>query len=185
MKALAAMVAAFLAWGAMTVLSGCKDEEKLMEGVRKSGYAEPFPLQQGGESIDMLVYVADDQRPYHLYLVFVERRDWPQERKEHLRRLYRGGLLNDVGTTPYPIKLRVRISVPDEDDDPFVDRIVDQREPRFGRSAENGAVTWRTLNIYAIGGQPGVYRVRIDNLEPVPQMDFPTLLFFERDSRTY
>lgn len=77
--------------------------------VHESKYSLPFPLQQGGEQIDFLVRVKDMDHGYQFNLVFVEPRHWPDERKDQLRRLYKGYRLEDTDTTAYPVRLRIRI----------------------------------------------------------------------------
>lgn len=154
-------------------------------GIQESGYSQVFPLQQGGEQIDLLVRVRDDRRRHHLNLLFVERRDWPEEKKRHLRRIFDGFTAAEPERTPYPVKLRVRIDSMDSANNVHVDQIVTERSQLYMRYAENDTVILRAQRIYAGALKNGIYRVRIHNLEPVPQLDFETRFAFERDNRKY
>lgn len=158
----------------------------MTEKVQESGYTTPFPLQQGGEQIDVLVRVKDKERGHYFYLVFVEKQDWPQKKKDYLRRIYQGSLIPDPGITPYPVKLRFRLDSADGKNDAHIDKVVSEREPIYGtRYMKKNTEIWRAHSLHYSGLEPGVYRVRIDNLSPAPEIDFETLFQFERDNRKY
>lgn len=179
---LAACLAAALAGGGAI---GCAKNAPPTPGIQESRYNQVFPLQQGGEQIDVLVRVRDDRRQHHLNLLFVERRAWPDERKKQLRRLYDGFIMGEPGMLPYPVKLRVRIDSIDNTPATHVDQIVEKRYPLYMRYAENDTLILRAQRFYVGALKNGVYRVRVDNLAPVPQIDFQTLFEFERDNRKY
>ena len=180
LKRLALLASTILGSGAT---SGCADEPRIMPGVQESGYVMPFPLQQGGEQIDLLVRVRDDERPHQFTLILVMRHDWPEEKKDALSRIYRGFAIGDPAPTPNPIRLRIRIDAVDEKNNFHDERIISDTKPQYTEQAENGAAAWRGQMLYARKFTPGIYRVRVDNLAPVPQIDFQTLFGFERFSR--
>lgn len=176
---------ATIGWMAGT-MTACAQGEKMADQIHESGYTTPFPLQQGGEKIDVLVRVKDKERGYYFNLVFVEKRDWPQEKKDYLRRIYEGRLIPDPGITPYPVKLRFRLDSSNENNDIHIDKIVTERDGVYvTRYVENGNEIWRSHQIHSSVLEPGVYRIRVDNLAPAPEIDFETLFQFERDNRKY
>lgn len=182
LKRLALFVSTVLGAGAT---SGCADETRVMAGVQESGYVMPFPLQQGGEQIDLLVRVRDSKRPYQFNLILVARNEWPEEKKDVVRRIDRGFVTGTDGIAPYPIKLRIRIDAADINNDVHVDEVVSERHSYYVTQAENDTAIWFAQRFYVRSFPPGIYRVRVDNLAPIPQFDFQTLFEFERDNRKY
>jgi len=176
-----AIVTAFTA-GA---LSGCARKTGIEDNVHESKYSVPFPLQQGGEQLDFLVRIKDMDRAYQFNLVLVEPTDWHEDRKDRLRLIYDGFRFGDDETMEYPIKLRIRIdSVGEGQNSPIhLDHEMTERSPLYGQKMGN--TIWRVLSVYASRFQPGIYRVRVDNLAPAPQLDFETRFLFERDNRKY
>jgi len=179
---LATFIAA--AWTAVAI-NGCAEEEQATPGVYESGYVMPFPLRHGGEQIDLLVRVRDAEWPYQFNLIFVSRHAWPEEKKDALRRMYQGFTFGDSERTPNPFKLRIRIDSFDEKSDVRIEEIISERKPHYLLEAENKTATWRGQMLYARKFTPGIYRVRVDNLTPIPQIDFNTLFEFERHRRKY
>ena len=182
LKKLGVALAAVFTAGA---LSGCAKREGVEATVQESGYSIPFPLQNGGEQIDILVRVRDVERAYQFNLILVEPRHWPEKKKDQLWRLYQGHLIGDTEPTAYPVKLRIRIdSVRTSRGRPVrIDHEISERSPVYGQSVDDAI--WRALSVHAGKFQPGVYRVRVDNLAPTPQFDFETRFLFERDNRKY
>ncbi|MCA1325036.1 DUF5625 family protein [Herbaspirillum sp. alder98] len=166
-------------------ISGCTKEERATPGVQESGYVMPFALRQGGEQIDLLVRVRDSDRPYQFNLIFVSHHAWPEEKKNALRRMYQGFAIGDAERTPNPFKLRIRIDSFDEKSDVHIEETISTRKPHYLLEAENKTVTWHGQMLYARKFTPGIYRVRVDNLAAIPQIDFKTLFEFERHSRKY
>lgn len=160
-------------------------EKHVTQTIHENRYHTAFPLQKGGEKLDLLVRVGKTKRAHGFYLIFVEPQSWSWEQKDELYRIYQGWVGKDKGSVPYPIKIRLQIDSVDALKDVHIDQVVTERSPRFGRSANNGTVTWRSQILYFGGLYPGVYRVRLENLAPVPQINFETLFFFERDDRKY
>jgi len=176
---------AAIGWITVTMTAFAQGE-KMTEQVQESGYTTPFSLQHGGEKIDVMVRVKDKERGYYFYLVFVEKQDSPQEKKDHLRRLYQGSLMLDANTTPYPVKLRFQLDSVDGKNGVHIDKVVSERDPIYGtRYAKGDTEIWRAHSIHYAGLEPGVYRVRIENLVSAPEIDFETLFQFERDNRKY
>jgi len=182
LQGLGIAIAATFTTGAV---SGCAGQEGIEAQVHESKYSIALPLQHGGEHIDFLVRVESIERPYQFNLVFVEPRDWHEKRKDQLWRLFHGHLIGDAETTDYPVKLRIRIdSVGNNTGRPVhIDHQVSERSSLYGQGVGN--TTWRALAVYESKFQPGIYRVRVDNLAPAPQLDFETLFLFERDNRQY
>lgn len=162
------------------------EERKAPGKIYESKYHVAFPLQKGGENIDVLVRTEKTNRAYGFYLIFVEKRNWSWEKKDALNRIYEGRLAKDSGPTPYPIKIHLRIEPEDGmRNNPRIEKIVTERSPRFGRYMNNDTEIWRSQTLHLDGLPAGVYRVRLENLEPVPQIDFETLFAFEKDTRGY
>lgn len=155
----------------------------MAEKAVESRYSTPLPLATQGEKIDLLVRVKDSEREHQFNLIFVENRDWPQEKKDHLRRLYEGRASIEPATTPYPVKLRFRLEAQEAGNDFSVDKVVSERSVLYGRSKETEI--WRSNIIFRTTLKPGIYRMRIDNLRPASEINFETLLVFERDNRKY
>lgn len=153
--------------------------------VHESRFHMPFPVQKAGEKIDVLVRVDKNDRAYGFYLILVEEKNWPIQKKEDLRRIFYGWVGGDTGTLPYPIRVRLKIDSVDPENEIHIDDVVVERAPRYGRSVNEGRQTWRAEVLFMSRLPTGVYRVRLENLAAVPQIDFPTLFVFERDSRKY
>nr|WP_198985172.1 DUF5625 family protein [Herbaspirillum sp. ASV7] len=154
--------------------------------VHESRFHMPFPVQKGGEKIDVLVRVEKTNRAYGFYLIFVEDQSWSVKKKESLRRLYDGWGGVDMGSlSPYPIRIHLQIDPVDKSNTARIDVVVTEREPVFGRYVNNDKEIWRSQALYLGGLSEGVYRVRLENLAAVSQIDFPTLFGFEKDTRKY
>jgi len=152
------------------------------------GFTYPMPsLATTGEKINVLIRIKKAM-PYTAALVFVERNDWPREKRDKLIRIYEGraGLESDV--LPYPIKLRFQLDSVDAPAPVHVDLVRAERSSTYGTrypdwypKLPNGqpSVIWRANGLWGIRNlEPGVYRVRIENLSPAPEVDFETLLQF-------
>ena len=184
--------------GAITPLLGCTKEreqgkqmtEQIHDIEPKGGYGFTYPmpsLATTGEKINLLIRIKKAM-PYTAALVFVEPNDWPKEKRDKLFRIYggRAGLESDV--MPYPIKLRFQIDSVDAPVPVHVDMVCAERSSEYGTrypdwypKLPNGqpSVIWRANGLWGIANlEPGVYRVRIDNLNPAPEVDFETLLQF-------
>ncbi|WP_443114324.1 hypothetical protein [Herbaspirillum seropedicae] len=157
----------------------------LSEKIHESRFHMPFPVQKAGEKIDVLVRVEKTDRAYGFYLILVEEKSWPIEKKEELRRVYHGWVGGDAGTLPYPIRVRLLIDSVDVENEIHIDQTVSERSPRYGELVNEGRQTWRAETLYLSRLPAGVYRVRLENLSAVPQIDFSTLFAFEADSRKY
>lgn len=153
--------------------------------VHESGFHMPFPVQKGGGAIDVLVKVDKTNRAYGFYLVLVEDLSWPVERKEDLRRIHNGWVGGDEGTLPYPFKVRLRIEPLDKRNSTSIDLIIKERSPAFSQYVNQDKEMWCAQKLYLGGFPEGVYRVRLENLIAVPQIDFATLFAFEKDNRKY
>lgn len=158
----------------------------MSEKIYEAEYVTPLPLATQGEKIDVLVRVKDNKRAHHFNLIFVEKQDWPDEKRMHLRKLYRGHASIEADITPYPVKLRFRIEAQDAGNSFKSDTTVTERNGLYiTRYANNNTEIWRANTIYSNVLKPGVYRVQIENLNPAPEINFETLFVFERDNRKY
>lgn len=166
-------------------LSGCIQSDDTMPNLLDSGGMVPLPLRQGGEHLDVLVRVRDDKRHHQFNLILEQRDDWPEEKKDRVRRVADGWADGDEPIVPYPIKLRLRIDSVDKRAGILVDQIASTRSPMYLLRLENEKVLLRALNIHIRDLRQGIYRVRIDNLTATPMIDFPTFFKFERDNRKY
>jgi hypothetical protein len=149
------------------------------------------PLATIGEKINVLIRVKK-AAPYTAHLVFVERQDWPEHKQQRLRELYDGqGRAENFGQSGlfhYPIKLRFQLDSVDAPLPVHVDIIHEQRDLTYGTyyptrypKLPDGhpSVIWRAQGLWGIRNlEPGVYRIRIENLTPCPEIDFETLLQF-------
>jgi hypothetical protein len=193
-----------VALGAMSPLLGCRNErdqgEKMTEKIHdvevKGGYGFTYPmpsLATNGEKINLLIRIKKAM-PYTAALVFVEPNDWPKEKRDKLFRIYggRAGLESDV--MPYPIKLRFQLDSVDAPVPVHVDLVCAERSSAYGTyypdrypklSDGQPSVIWRANGLWGIRNlDPGIYRVRIENLNPAPEVDFETLLqFFHNDRK--
>ncbi len=157
-----------------------------------NGYTQPLTsLATTGEKINVLIRVKKAS-PYTAALVFVERQDWTEEKQQRLRELYdgqgRGENFGKSGVLPYPIKLRFQLDSIDAPLPVHVDLVHEERSSEYGTrypskypKLPNGqpSVIWRAHGLWGIRNlEPGVYRVRIENLSPCPEIDFETLLQF-------
>ncbi len=154
----------------------------------RDGYIQPLaPLATVGEKLNVLVHVKKAY-PYTAHFVFVEQRNWPQEKKDHLNRIYEGFASVSEDVKPYPVKLRFQFDSVDAPLPVHVDLIHDQRDLTYGTYYPNRypklsdgqpSVIWRAQGLWGIRNlEPGIYRVRIENLSPCPEIDFETLLQF-------
>lgn len=156
----------------------------MQEPIHESLWSTPFPLAQGGEKIDALVRVT--KSGYHYFnLVFVEKREWTKEKKDELRTLDDGvGRGNDFPNRhPYPIKVRFQLDSVDERTQIHIDEVVADRKPVFDAFPSKDTI-WRANNIYFPRLESGIYRVRVVNLNPCPDIAWIETLFqFQRDNR--
>ncbi|BEV16718.1 DUF5625 family protein [Herbaspirillum sp. DW155] len=173
-----------LAFAAKALAMEGKDEQ-VSGKIHESRYHTPFPLQKGGEKIDVLVRVEETDRAYGLYLIFVLKQNWPEEKKEALYRLYQGYIAWREPHKPYPVKIRLLIDSVDLKNDVHIDRLVTERSLKFSRDADNGAETWYANALFMERLPAGVYRIRLENAVAVPEIDFMTLFAFEKDNRKY
>lgn len=192
-----------VALGTITPLLGCTDEreqgkqmtEQIHDVEPKGGYGFTYPmpsLATTGEKINLLIRIKKAM-PYTAALVFVERQDWPDEKQKKLMRIYEGFAGIESGRTPYPIKLRFQLDSVDAPVPLHVDLVCAERSSVYGTfypdrypKLSNGqhSVIWRANGLWGIRNlEPGVYRVRIDNLNPAPEVDFETLFQFLNNSR--
>ncbi|BEV16722.1 hypothetical protein HBDW_35100 [Herbaspirillum sp. DW155] len=243
--------------------------------IHESRFHMPFPVQKAGGKLDVLVRVDKADRAYGFYLILVEEKIWPIQKKEDLRRIFYGWVGGDTGTLPYPIRthfinrremrsvqkgrwqgarrvvwrchtqgaqrgqrpfwtepggsgpfgriaalriwvktpsldpnsrlalhpkrdslaltpiyemgsrVRLKIDSVDPENEIHIDEVVAERAPRYGRSVNEGRETWRAEVLFMSALPTGVYRVRLENLAAVPQIDFATLFAFEKDNRKY
>ena len=190
-----------LPWLGLASLFSCATVDKpehdaYGEQIYVSRYATPFPLQKGDEKISFLVRVKKDG-VYEFNLVFVERGEWPQEKKDRQRELYDGyrigadysipGKSLDV---PWPIKLKFHLENVQGGPPIQVNKVVASRNRNMGGygfyyppSKPKDSIIWRGRLIHGQRLGPGVYRVQVENLSPNPDFDFETLfefLYFNR-----
>ncbi|BEV16721.1 DUF5625 family protein [Herbaspirillum sp. DW155] len=153
--------------------------------VHESGFHMPFPVQKGGETIDILVKVEKTKRAYGFYLILVEDLSWSMDKKEDLRRVHRGWVFGDEGTLAYPFKVRLRIDPVEKSNQKSFDLIITERSPAFSQSSNLSKEIWRAQKLHFGVLQEGTYRVRLENLAAAPQIDFSTLFAFEKDTRKF
>jgi hypothetical protein len=187
-----------IALGVIHPLLGCTNERELGKQATeqihdvevKGGYGFTYPmpsLATTGEKINLLIRIKKAM-PYTAALVFVERQDWPKEKQKKLMRIYEGFAGIESGTVPYPIKLRFQLDSVDAPVPVQVDVVCAERSseyltryPDWYPKLPNGqpSVIWRANGLWGIGNlDPGVYRVRVENLNPAPEVDFETRLQF-------
>lgn len=158
----------------------------------RDGFIQPIgSLATIGEKLNVLIRVKKDY-PYTANLVFVVRRDQSEKIQDQITELFTGvGTGENFGKTgiPYPIKLRFQIDSVDVPVPIHVDQIHDKREDggyltyypsRYPKLPDGqSSVIWRAQGLWGIRNlEPGVYRIRIENLRPTPEVDFETLLQF-------
>ena len=192
-----------LALGLINPLLGCtNDNEQGIQiaeqihdvGVKGiDGFIYPMPsFATTGEKINLLIRIKKAM-PYTAALVFVERQDWPEEEQKKLMRIYQGSAGIESGTVPYPIKLRFQLDSVDAPVPVHVDLVCAERSSAYGTyypdrypKLPNGqhSVIWRANGLWGIRNlDPGVYRVRIENLNPAPEVNFDTLFQFFYNGR--
>lgn len=192
-----------IALGVIHPLLGCTKEndqgkqmtEQIHDVEPRGGYGltSPMPsLATTGEKINLLIRIKKAM-PYTAALVFVERRDWPKEKRDKLYRIYEGRVSLEPDLMPYPIKLRFQLDSVEAPVPVHVDMVCAERSSAYGTFYPNGypklpngqpSVIWRANALWGIRNlEPGVYRVRIDNLNPAPEVDFETLFQFLNNSR--
>ena len=156
--------------------------------VSGDGFTYPMAsLATIGEKVNVLIRIKKAMS-YKAVLVFVEQRNWTQTKKDHLSRIYEGFASVSEDLKPYPIKLRFQLDSVDAPLPIHVDLIEDERDstyltryPDKYPKLPDGqpSVIWRANGLWGIRNlEPGVYRVRIENLSPCPEIDFETLLQF-------
>ena len=160
-------------------------DSKASERIYESRYHTPFPLQKGGEKIDVLVRVEETNRVHGLYLIFVLQQNWPEEKKEELYRFYKGFIDWREPHKPYPAKIHLQIDSADLKNNVHIDRMVTERSLKFSRDVDKGAETWYANALFMEWLPAGVYRIRLENMAAVPEIDFATLVAFEKDNRKY
>ncbi len=164
--------------------------EKIHDVEPRGGYGFTYPmpsLATTGEKVNLLIRIKKPM-PYTAALVFVEPQDWPIERHKRLMRIYEGFAGVENEKTPYPIKLRFQLDSVDALVPVHVDEVVAERSstyltryPQWYPKLPNGqpSVIWRANGLWGIRQlEPGVYRVRIENLKPAPEVDFETIFQF-------
>ena len=168
------------------------------EQIYVSGYITPFPLQKGGEKVSLLVRVKKTG-VYEFNLVFVERGEWPQAKKNRQRELFDGhrigadySIPGESQAVPWPIKLKFHLENVQMGMPINVDKVVGGRNLNAGGyithyppSKPKNSIIWRARVIHGHYLQPGVYRVKVENLSPNPDFDFETLFEFLHFNRKY
>jgi hypothetical protein len=193
-----------IALGAMSPILGCTNEhgqgKKMTEQIHdvepKGGYGFTYPmpsLATSGEKINLLIRIKKAM-PYTAALVFVEPQDWPKDRQDRLFQIYKGRASgHEPDEMPYPIKLRFQLDSVDAPVPVHVDVVCAERSSAYLTFYPDGypklpngqhSVIWRANGLWGIRQlEPGVYRVRINNLNPAPEVDFETLFQFLNNSR--
>jgi hypothetical protein len=164
--------------------------EQIHDVEPKGGYGFTYPmpsLATTGEKINLLIRIKKAM-PYTAALVFVEQRSWPKEKRDQLMRIYEGFVGTEPGHMTYPIKLRFQLDSVDAPAPVHVDVVCAERSSEYGTrypdwypKLSNGqpSVIWRANGLWGIRNlEPGVYRVRIENLNPAPEVDFETRFQF-------
>lgn len=188
-----------IALGAITPLLGCNNEheqgkqmtEQIHDVEPKGGYGFTYPmpsLATTGEKINLLIRIKKAM-PYTAALVFVEQRNWPKEERDQLMRIYEGRASgHEPEELPYPIKLRFQLDSVDAPVPVHVDIVRAARSSEYLTRYPDGypkladgqpSVIWRANGLWGIRNlDPGVYRVRVENLNPAPEVDFETRFQF-------
>lgn len=188
-----------VALGVMNPLLGCGKEhdqgktmtEKIHDVTVSDGTGFTYPmgsLATVGEKINVLIRIKKAMA-YTAALVFVERTDWPKEKHANLLKIYRGyATYHEPEALAYPIKLRFQLDSVDALTPVHVDLVESERHseyltryPTHYPKLANGrsSVIWRANALWGIRNlESGVYRLRIENLNPAPEVDFETLLQF-------
>ena len=159
-------------------------EKSMQEPIHESLWSTPFPLAQGGEKIDALVRVTKPGNHY-FNLVFVEKREWEKEKKYNLMKVFRGWVnVEDFPhRQPYPIKLRFQLDSADNTTQVHIEEIVAERKHVFDTFPSQDTI-WRANNIHFPKLESGIYRVRVENLNPCPEISWIETMFqFQRDNR--
>ncbi|BEV16719.1 DUF5625 family protein [Herbaspirillum sp. DW155] len=156
-------------------------DAQVSEKIHESRYHTHFPLQKGGEKLDVLVRVEETQRAYGLYLIFVLKKNWPEERKESLYRLFKGFVDGRETVKAYPVKIHLQIDSVDLKNAVHIDRLVAERYPLYIRDVNNGEDIWFSQILFQGRLPAGVYRICLENRAAVPEIDFDTLITFEKD----
>ena len=192
-----------LPWLGLASLFSCATFDKpehdaYGEQIYVSGYTTPFPLQKGGEKVSLLVRV---KKPgvYEFNLVFVEREEWEQAKKDRQRELFDGhrigadySIPGESQAVPWPIKLKFHLENVQGGTLVQVDELAVRRKLKWGGyithyppSKPENSIIWRGNPIHRHYLEPGVYRVSIENLSPNPDFDFETLFQFLYYYRKY
>lgn len=160
-------------------------EKNMQEPIHESLWSIPFPLVQGGEKIDALVRVT--KPGYHYFnLVFVEKQEWTKEKKDDLMRVFQGWakVVEFSHSQPYPIKVRFQLDSADNTTQVHIDEVVAERKPGYLTFYPTRDTIWRANNIYFPKLEAGIYRVRVESLNPCPEIAWIETLFqFQRDNR--
>lgn len=159
--------------------------KEVVTQIHECGHSTPLLLSQGADAIDLLVRVRDGSRRHSFNLVFVEKTHWPIEKKMSLWRIYDGKLVTDPTPAPYPVKLNFRLQQLDSEAGRIVNQTVSERDPAYSVRHDARGEIGRVHQIYAGQLTQGVYRVQISNLVPAAEIDFETLLLFEKDRRRH
>ena len=92
------------------------------EKIHESRFHMPFPVQKAGEKIDVLVRVEKTDRAYGFYLILVEEKSWPIEKKEELRRGYYGWGGGGAGTRSFSLRVRFLVDFVDFENENHIDQ---------------------------------------------------------------
>lgn len=170
-KALAACLAALL------VTTACAMETYMNQPVYESLYSAPFPLAKGGEIIDVLVRVTK-AKSHYFNLVFVEKSSFSKEQKDNIQRTIRGfaSVSEPMPYVPHPLKFRFQLDTVDGSTLVHLDEVVTEVPSIFDAFPSKDTI-WRTRTIHGRYLEPGIYRVRIENLRPCPDLGWMEILF--------
>lgn len=170
-KALAACLAAFL------ITAACATETYMNQPVYESLYSTPFPLAKGGETIDVLVRV-NKAKQHYFNLVFVVKSSYSKEQKDNIRRAISGfvSVSEPMPYVPHPLKFRFQLDAVDGTNPVHLDEVVTE-VPHIFSSFPSKDTAWHARTIHARYLEPGLYRVRIENLRPCPDLGWMETLF--------
>lgn len=156
--------------------------------VYESLYSIPFPLANGGETNDVLVRVTK-AKSHYFNLVFVVKSSYSKEQKDNIWRAIRGWA--DLGEfersspppDPYPLKFRFQLDAVDGKTPVHLDKVVTEVRHVYS-SFPSKDTAWHAKVIHGHYLEPGIYRLRIENLKPCPELEgMETLFQFEAVER--
>jgi hypothetical protein len=178
-KALSNKLTAIFA--ACLITTACANDGYKNQPVYESLYSTPLPLASGGEAIDVLVRVTK-AKSHYFNVVFVVKRSYSKEQKDSVYRAIHGfANLREFESTsphpvPYPLKFRFQLDSVDAKTLVHLDEVVTE-VPHVYSSFPDKDTAWHAR---VIGGrylEPGIYRVRIENLKPCQELDRMEILF--------